>query len=103
MLRQLLIWDLSAAELEVVEVVADPEVQDGNRWWHEEILMLCILWIEVNVGMLEDNTVRMILAIFTLVIAMGVILLAVYLLNGGADSVWSFLSWLHISDSSANI
>lgn len=53
--------------------------------------------------MLEDNTVRMILAIFTLVIAMGVILLAVYLLNGGADSVWSFLSWLHISDSSANI
>ena len=53
--------------------------------------------------MLEDNTGRMLLAIFAIAILTAVIGLMVYLIGGGADSFWSFLSWLDISNSSANI
>lgn len=53
--------------------------------------------------MLEGNTMRMILAFFAIFVLAGVVILAGMLLSGGADSFWSFFSWLKISGSSANI
>lgn len=53
--------------------------------------------------MLENNTDRILLAIVAIAMLSAVIGLMVYLVGGGADSFWSFFSWLNISNSSANI